>query len=63
MACLRWYPVSATNSSRIHPFSVAVPCRYRSATAITNSCRASGLIVDIVPPFGSKDSEATMLAR
>ena len=23
----------------------------------------TGLIVDIVPPFGSKDSEATMLAR
>ena len=27
--------------------------RYRSATAVTNSCRACGLIVDIVPPFAT----------
>ena len=45
MACLRWYPVSATNSSRVRPFSAAVLRRYRSATAFTNSCRACGLIV------------------
>ena len=63
MACLRWYPVSATNSSRIRRLSTAVLCRYLSAAATTNSRRASGLIVDIVPPFGSRNSEATMLAR
>ena len=34
-----------------------------TVTAVTNSCRACGLIVDIVPPFGSRNSEATMLAR
>ena len=34
MACLRWYPVSAANSSRIHPFSAGVLRRYRSATAV-----------------------------
>ena len=63
IACLRWYPVSATNSLRIHPFSVAVLCRYLSATAPTNSRRASELIIAIVPPFGSRHSEATTLTR
>ena len=62
-ACLRWYPVRATNSSKINLFSAAVLCRYRSATAVTSSCRVPGLIVDIVASFGSRNCEATMVAR
>ena len=38
-------------------------CGIRSITAATSSRLPSGLIVDIVPPFGSRNSEATMLAR
>ena len=50
MACLQRYPVRAVNSSRMHPFSAAVPVCYRSATAATSCFRASALIFDILPP-------------
>ena len=45
-------------ASKIHPFSAAGLRPYRSATAVTTSCRTAGLIVDIVPPFGSRNREA-----
>src|SRR3954452_24410315 len=43
MACLRWKPVIATNSSRMRPFSARVPLLYRSMTAATSSSRVAML--------------------
>ena len=44
MACLRWHPVSATNSSRIFCFSLLNAPRYRVPTASVNSLRVVMLI-------------------
>src|SRR3954453_20943929 len=43
MACLRWNPVTATNSSRMRPFSARLPLLYRSMTAATSSSRVAML--------------------
>src|SRR4051794_35331179 len=43
MACLRWNPVTATNASRMRPFSACLPLLYRSMTAATSSCRVAML--------------------
>ena len=47
------------------PATVAMASRTADASTRLSigSFRTAGLIVDIVPPFGSKDYEATMLAR
>ena len=44
MACLRWQPVSATNSSRIVCFSPLDAARYLAPTASFNSLRVAMLI-------------------
>src|SRR5215207_9161341 len=43
MACLRWNPVTATNSSRMRPRSARLPLLYRSMTAATSSSRVAML--------------------
>jgi len=43
--CLRWYPVTATNPSRIRALSSTAPERYRSPIARTSSRRVSTLIL------------------
>ena len=43
MACLRWNPVTATNSSRMRPFSARLPLLYRSMTTATSSSRVAML--------------------
>ena len=56
MACLRWNPVTATNSSRMRPFSARLPLLYRSMTAATSSSRVAMLtrLIAISPtPSGS----------
>src|SRR3982750_3746723 len=56
MACLRWKPVTATNSSRMRPFSARLPLLYRSMTAATSSSRVAMLtrLIAISPtPSGS----------
>src|SRR5215210_331894 len=56
MACLRWNPVTATNSSRMRPFSARLPVLYRSMTAATRSSRVTmltRLITDPPTPSGS----------
>src|SRR6185312_9840222 len=50
MACLRWNPVTATNSSRMRPFSARLPLRYRSMTAATSSSRVAMLTRLITAP-------------
>src|SRR5215212_11853899 len=56
MACLRWNPVTATNSSRMRPRSARLPLLYRSMTAATSSSRVAMLtrLIDVSPtPSGS----------
>src|SRR3954465_6575246 len=43
MACLRWNPVTATNSSRMRPFSARRPLLVPSMTAATSSSRVAML--------------------
>src|SRR3954467_11728071 len=50
MACLRWNPVTATNSSRMRPFSARLPLLYRSMTAATSSSRVAMLTRLITAP-------------
>src|SRR3954466_1500889 len=56
MACLRWNPVTATNSSRMRPFPAPLPLLYRSMPAATSSSRVAMLtrLIAISPtPSGS----------
>src|SRR5215207_4292095 len=56
MACLRWNPVTATNSSRMRPRSARLPLLYRSMTAATSSSRVAMLtrLIAVSPtPSGS----------
>src|SRR3954466_3965043 len=50
MACLRWKPVIATNSSRMRPFSARLPLLYRSMTPATSSSRVAMLTRLITAP-------------
>ena len=44
IACFRWKPVTASNSSRIRVFSARVQTAYLRAGAVTSSSRAAVLI-------------------
>ena len=50
IACLRWKPVTTSNSSRIRVFSARVPTAYLRASAPTSSSRAVVLIL-LIPVF------------
>ena len=69
IACFRWKPVTASNSSRIRLFSARVPTAYRRASALTSSVRAAVLIFPIpmllqaCGSLGSISDEATPQAK
>ena len=57
MACLRWHPVSATNSSRIFCFSLLDAPQYLAPTAWINSLR---VVMLIRPCFVTSRSRRTI---
>ena len=68
IACLRWKPVTASNSSRVRVFSARVPTAHLRASAPTSSSRAVVLIL-LIPVllepirWGSISDEATRYAK